>query len=110
MRWLRTHAVEAKGLSDVIIDCPVCGPRHLAEFSYGGEADRAPVDLANTDREAWEAHVFARRNPRGAHEEYWPHSGGCRSWLQVRRDVTDHGIESVRLIGGFAAAHPGRKS
>lgn len=89
--------------SGVIIDCPVCGPRHLDEFTYGGEADRTPVAVDSPDRAAWESHVFARRNPRGPHEEHWQHSGGCRSWLQVRRDVTTHRIESVRLIGPFAA-------
>ena len=86
----------------MIIDCPVCGPRHLAEFSYGGEASRTPVAMDNTDREDWATYVFARQNPRGPHEEHWQHSGGCRSWLQVRRDVTTHRIEAVRLIGPFA--------
>lgn len=93
----------------MIIDCPVCGPRHLTEFTYGGEANRTPVDIANPDRDAWETHVFARRNPRGPHDEHWQHSSGCRSWLQVRRDVTSHRIESVRLIGAFAATHAGQQ-
>lgn len=97
------------GGSDVIIDCPVCGPRHLTEFTYGGEAERSPVDIANPERDAWEAHVFARRNPRGLHDEHWQHSSGCRSWLQVRRDVTSHRIESVRLIGAFAETRAGQQ-
>jgi len=93
---------ECEGDSGVIIDCPVCGPRHLAEFSYGGEASCAPVAIDSTDRQAWETRVFARQNPRGPHEEHWQHAAGCRSWLQVRRDVTSHRIEAVRLIGPFA--------
>ncbi|MDF1720816.1 MAG: sarcosine oxidase subunit delta [Minwuia sp.] len=94
----------------MIIDCPVCGPRHLTEFSYGGEASRTPVGIAQTDQQAWEGYVFARNNPRGLHDEHWQHSGGCRSWLHVRRDVTNHRIHSVRLMGPFAARHAGHTS
>lgn len=86
----------------MIIDCPVCGPRHLHEFVYGGDASRTPPALDADDRTVWEDYVYSRTNRRGSHLEYWQHAGGCRSWLKVSRDVTTHGIDGVELIGPFA--------
>ena len=37
----------------MLIDCPHCGPRDLAEFSYQGDATRTRPDLASTDTKAW---------------------------------------------------------
>ncbi|WP_306117787.1 MULTISPECIES: sarcosine oxidase subunit delta [unclassified Roseitalea] len=83
----------------MIIPCPFCGPRDLAEFTYHGDAARAAARPAHgsTDQEAWDRHVYDRRNPAGSHAEIWQHAGGCRSHLRVVRDTRTHEITETTL-------------
>lgn len=81
----------------MLISCPHCGPRDLAEFTYQGDAARTRPDPASTDTAAWHAYVYERPNPAGLHREYWQHSGGCRSHLLVVRDTVSHEIASVEF-------------
>ena len=83
----------------MIITCPHCGPRDLAEFSYRGDATRKRPDPASDDQTAWNAYVYDRANPAGEHREIWQHSGGCRSHLVVTRNTLTHEILSVALAG-----------
>lgn len=46
--------------------------------------------------EAWIDYVYLRDNPRGAYEEYWHHTSGCRRWLVVSRDTATHEISGSR--------------
>ena len=81
----------------LVIDCPYCGPRVQAEFTYGGADLARPADDASS--EAWFAYVYLRENPKGPHAELWQHSAGCRAWLRVRRDTRTHdvlGVEPAR--------------
>lgn len=84
------------------LDCPCCGPRDLREFLYVGDAWR-PSPALSDDAGVWAAYVYARRNPRGAHQEYWQHLYGCRQMLKVRRDTQTHVVEAVALVGPHAA-------
>ena len=77
----------------LVIDCPHCGPRVQAEFTYGGADLARPTEDASA--EAWFAYVYLRDNPKGPHAELWQHSAGCRTWLRVRRDTRTHDILSV---------------
>lgn len=86
----------------MLISCPYCGPRDLAEFSYQGDATRIRPGLGSNDLEAWNAFTYQRANPAGRHTEYWQHSGGCRCHLVVVRDTRTHHIESVRLARELA--------
>ena len=79
----------------MMITCPYCGPRDLAEFTYQGDASRTRPDPASTDQEAWNAYVYDRLNPMGEHREYWQHSGGCRQHLAVTRNTLTHDILDV---------------
>jgi sarcosine oxidase subunit delta len=85
----------------VRITCPVCGERSVAEFAYEGDAsvERPSLDAL---RDAWNAAVYDRANPRGPHAEYWQHAFGCRSWLRVERDTPTHEITAVALVGRHA--------
>ena len=75
----------------MLIPCPWCGPRDVTEFSYGGDADaRPPADDA--PESAWSAYVYLRENPRGAHDELWQHSAGCRRWIRVKRNTLTHEV------------------
>lgn len=90
----------------MLIACPYCGPRDLAEFTRQAEADRSRPDPASTDVHAWNAYVYARRNEAGPHHEYWQHNGGCRAHLVIERDTLTHDILSVALARDAAATVP----
>ncbi len=82
------------------INCPFCGERDHSEFSYGSDAsvEYPPLDGPVA---AWLEAVFQRDNIDGVQFETWHHLHGCRMWIVVERDTTNHQIHSVR------AAHPG---
>ncbi len=79
----------------IIIPCPFCGDRDHSEFSYGGDAT-VKYPALDASAEDWYNAVYLRKNPRGAHTEYWHHVGGCRSWLVVERDTLTHEISSAK--------------
>ncbi|MHB8886935.1 MAG: sarcosine oxidase subunit delta [Methylovirgula sp.] len=85
----------------MLINCPYCGLRDLAEFAVNGEAVARPVaegDLDSIDlRAAFTESVYLRDNPAGLHREYWFHATGCQSWLIVLRDTRTHEIVKVEL-------------
>ncbi|MFT5393941.1 MAG: heterotetrameric sarcosine oxidase delta subunit [Gammaproteobacteria bacterium] len=82
------------------IRCPWCGDRAQIEYRYAGDAARErPDGLESGDFDAWYEHVYLRANPRGPHEEYWQHVGGCRQHVKVLRDTATHEI--------LATASPG---
>ncbi len=87
----------------MLITCPYCGPRDLAEFSYQGDANRTRPEAGSTDPAAWYAYVYERPNPAGRHSELWQHAGGCRAHLLVERDTLTHAIGSVRDVRDGAA-------
>ena len=79
----------------LVIECPYCGPRVQAEFTYGGADLPRPAPDAPAD--AWFAYVYLRDNPKGPHDELWQHSAGCRTWLRVRRDTRSHDVIAVEV-------------
>ena len=79
------------------INCPHCGLRDIAEFSYYGDAERVRPALNDADPEHWHAYVHLRSNPKGPHKEFWQHLHGCRQWLVVTRNTATHEIGSVQL-------------
>ena len=82
----------------MLITCPYCGPRDVSEFTYQGDANRTRPDAASTDQAEWNAYVYDRVNTLGDHEEFWQHSGGCRSHLKVTRSTLTHQIKSVAFV------------
>ncbi|HET6469586.1 MAG TPA: sarcosine oxidase subunit delta [Geminicoccaceae bacterium] len=86
----------------MLIPCPCCGPRDVAEFSYGGDATWVRPSDGESDPEVWCRYVYVRTNPRGPHLEYWQHTGGCRLWLKVRRDTLTHEVQGAELVGSWA--------
>ncbi|MDB5416266.1 MAG: Sarcosine oxidase delta subunit heterotetrameric [Rubritepida sp.] len=83
------------------IDCPHCGERGSAEFSYLGAADpKRPA--ANASAEAWHDYVYLRENPAGPLRELWQHVHGCRQWLVVTRDTRNHLVLGVEVCRGRA--------
>jgi sarcosine oxidase subunit delta len=84
-----------------LIRCPHCGARPREEFTIKGAA--LPRPNPGSDEDAWFAYLFERENPRGAHDEYWHHTSGCRRWLVVSRDTMTHETELARDVAGARA-------
>lgn len=84
-----------------LIHCPHCGVRPKEEFVIRGAALHRPDAEATFD--AWFRYVYLRENPRGALDEHWHHSGGCRRWLIVTRDALTHEQISVRDVADAGA-------
>jgi sarcosine oxidase subunit delta len=80
-----------------LINCPYCGPRAQAEFTYERTTDSV-VDPAAPVDEAMRA-LFTRANPMGIDDEIWRHTFGCRAWMILTRHRVTHAIEAVRAIG-----------
>ena len=76
------------------IECPWCGKRDEAEFSYRGDAT-VTRPAADASGEAFHDFVYARKNPRGWHVEWWYHQAGCRQYLKVVRHTMTHEVRSV---------------
>ena len=84
------------------LTCPHCGERDHAEFTYRGDAapqrpalrQRGRDDALSADA-AMIDYVYLRDNTNGVIRELWQHSGGCRAWIKVDRDVTSHAVEGA---------------
>ena len=85
----------------LLIHCPYCEEhREEEEFHYAGEAHiRRPEDPDSLDDEAWGDYLFFRKNPKGAHQEMWYHSAGCRRYFNANRDTATYEIHSTYKIG-----------
>lgn len=85
----------------MLINCPFCGLRDLAEFSVNGEAVARPTahnDLDDSQLQLTFADaLYLRDNPAGLHREYWFHATGCQSWLLVERDTRTHDIAKAEF-------------
>ncbi|MBP0582052.1 sarcosine oxidase subunit delta [Labrys sp. LIt4] len=81
------------------IACPYCGARGVHEFTYLGDAGPSRPDASAPDAgKQFYEYAYLRDNPEGAHEEFWYHGSGCRSWLKVRRNTKTHAIEKAELV------------
>jgi sarcosine oxidase subunit delta len=79
-----------------IMNCPLNGPRNIAEFACGGEVRAMPDTEACSDTE-WACHVFMTDNPAGEVTEWWLHLP-TSFWFIARRDtVTDEILETMTV-------------
>jgi heterotetrameric sarcosine oxidase delta subunit len=79
------------------IPCPHCGLRDVREFTYLGDATPQRPNPDGADAvDRFNAYVYLRDNPAGAHRELWYHGAGCQAWLAVERDTRTHAIAGVR--------------
>lgn len=83
-----------------VIECPHCGPRDQAEFSYAGEAHIArPAAAEELSDEEWAGYVFMRKNDKGLYAERWWHAAGCRKFFNMLRNTATDQIHAVYRIG-----------
>ncbi|MQA82008.1 MAG: sarcosine oxidase subunit delta [Streptosporangiales bacterium] len=68
----------------MLVPCPWCGPRNVAEFRYVGESSARP-DPATTSASDWRTYLYTRRNPCDWIKETWYHRMGCRQYFGLER-------------------------
>ena len=84
-----------------ILECPLNGPRNIAEFTYGGEY-RPPPDPDGASDRAWAEQVFFQDNRAGPVLEWWCHTASS-FWFLVERDTrTDDVLRALRADDIYA--------
>ncbi len=63
----------------MLISCPFCGEREVAEFEFR-------CTLEERGATAAERLYFRLADPRRS-LEHWQHVRGCRMWLELHRDL-----------------------
>jgi sarcosine oxidase, subunit delta len=88
-----------------LLPCPLCGPRDVYEFRYGGEIQKRPAP--GSPPEIWAAYLYERTNIDGVERAWWFHWNGCRRWFQVERDTRDNRVLQSAWTLAAAAATTG---
>lgn len=80
------------------IPCPICGPRPVEEFRFGGEWPEPPASMTDPfERDLDRVWFFT--NTHGVQTERWFHSGGCHRWATYRRNTgTDRVVEVLDTV------------
>jgi sarcosine oxidase subunit delta len=90
-----------------LIRCPLCGPREITEYRYGGEAQARPAP--DSPMTTWTGYLYERVNIAGVERAWWFHRAGCRRWFQAERDTRTNAVRRVdwTLSGTIASAGDG---
>ena len=73
----------------MLIECPNCGPREVAELRCAGEVTRRPKDTP-TVRELNE-YIYFRDNEAGLQREWW-FCRVCEDWFLAERHTVTHEV------------------
>ena len=79
-----------------LISCPLCGPRDVGEYRYGGEVQRRPTPGSTVA--TWSGYLYERTNVAGEERAWWFHRAGCRRWFQVERDTRTNEVSRVDWV------------
>jgi heterotetrameric sarcosine oxidase delta subunit len=71
----------------IVLTCPSCGDRDVAEFRFGGAVRPRPADPSACGGDEWAGYVYLRDNPAGVQREWWYHRFGCGLWFVAERDT-----------------------
>lgn len=80
----------------LLLKCPNCGERNVAEFRFGGEyvvRPKNPEDSAAD--EAWVDYLYLKENKLGVQKEWWYHHSGCGLWLLAERHTKTQVVEKT---------------
>jgi sarcosine oxidase subunit delta len=73
-----------------LLSCPLCGPRDVYEFRWGGEQSRRPQPGSAPD--VWADYLYIRANEAGVQTEWWYHRMGCQRWFLAERDTRTNAV------------------
>lgn len=71
----------------ILLECPNCGRRNVAEFRYGGEVNPRPPAPLSVDDADWADYIYMRDNRSGVQPEWWYHRAGCGTWFLAERNT-----------------------
>jgi len=74
--------------------CPFCGPRELREFHFHKTLPTSDASSTPYQR------VYERLGRLDSSIEHWQHTGGCRSWLLVRRNPSTGDVHEITELSG----------
>lgn len=69
----------------ILIDCPTCGLRAVAEFRYGDAYKRRLTVEDGASDTLWTDYLYMRRNGMEVQTEWWYHAYGCGQWFLADR-------------------------
>ena len=78
----------------ILLTCPNCGERNVAEFRFGGEYKTRPKE---PDEAAWTDYLYLKENKLGVQREWWYHRAGCGLWFLAERHTKSQVVEKSYL-------------
>jgi sarcosine oxidase subunit delta len=86
----------------LLLTCPNCGERNVAEFRYAGEAKQRPANPTDPANDtAWANYLHFKNNSLGVQTEWWYHRAGCGGWFLAQRHTkTQQIIKTYRWEAG----------
>lgn len=76
----------------LMLICPNCGPRNVAEFRFGGETNPRPNDPNAVSDAEWNDYLYMRQNKMGVETEWWYHRAGCGLWFLAERNTATNEV------------------
>ncbi len=73
----------------LLLTCPNCGPREVAELRCAGEVTRRPASTPSV-RELNE-YIYFRNNTSGVQREWW-FCRACEEWFLAERDTVTNAV------------------
>ena len=64
----------------MVISCPFCGERDIAEFEFRRTLDESGDTAVQR--------LYFRLADPACSIEHWQHVRGCRTWLELQRDLS----------------------
>ena len=88
----------------VLLTCPYCGPRDVAEFTCAGEVTIRPQ--GSPGLRDLTSYLYFRRNVAGVQREWWAHRLGCEAWFQAERDTRTNEVHRTWVPEPYSLAAP----
>ncbi len=80
----------------ILLTCPNCGERNVAEFRLGGECKRRPTNPEESASDAaWVDYLYLKENRLGRQQEWWYHRAGCGCWFIAERHTKTQVVEKT---------------
>jgi sarcosine oxidase subunit delta len=85
---------ECEEINMILLTCPNCGERNVAEFRFGGEYKSRPQNPEEPASDvAWAEYLHFKSNKLGVQKEWWYHRAGCGLWFLAERHTKTHEVE-----------------
>jgi sarcosine oxidase, subunit delta len=80
----------------LLLECPNCGSRPVAEFRYGDVLNPRPRSSERGAPRDWARYLYVRPNVMGVQTEWWNHRFGCGLWFLADRHTGTNQVLGTR--------------